>query len=113
MTTAREIMHEGARCVGEHETLRAAAGMMRDLDVGKHLACEVFGGDGPLDAAGLAVPVDWVQLVGPGPAVIAGLDQPGVFIARCRRGWRCGSPAQSDPRATGATPSNPRYPTKV
>lgn len=39
MTTAREIMHEGARCVGEHETLRAAAGMMRDLDVGALPIC--------------------------------------------------------------------------
>ncbi|MDV6013399.1 CBS domain-containing protein [Haloechinothrix sp. LS1_15] len=34
MTTAREIMHQGAQCVGEHESLQAAARMMRELDVG-------------------------------------------------------------------------------
>lgn len=39
MTTAREIMHEGARCVGEHETLRVAAEMMREMDVGALPIC--------------------------------------------------------------------------
>jgi CBS domain-containing protein len=34
MTTARDIMHGGATCVGEHETLTAAAQHMRDLGVG-------------------------------------------------------------------------------
>lgn len=34
MTTARDIMHVGAECVGEHETLQYAAQRMRDLDVG-------------------------------------------------------------------------------
>jgi CBS domain-containing protein len=34
MTTAREIMHTGATCIGEHETLQHAAQLMRDLDVG-------------------------------------------------------------------------------
>lgn len=34
MTTARDIMHRGAKCVGEHETLETAARHMRDLDVG-------------------------------------------------------------------------------
>ena len=34
MTTARDIMHAGATCVGEHETLTAAAQHMRDLGVG-------------------------------------------------------------------------------
>ena len=34
MTTARDIMHTGATCVGEHETLTAAAQHMRDLGVG-------------------------------------------------------------------------------
>lgn len=34
MTTARDIMHAGATCVGEHETLDGAAKKMRDLDVG-------------------------------------------------------------------------------
>ena len=30
MTTARDIMHTGATCVGEHETLTAAAQHMRE-----------------------------------------------------------------------------------
>jgi CBS domain-containing protein len=34
MTTARDIMHTGAECIGEHETLQYAAQRMRDLDVG-------------------------------------------------------------------------------
>jgi CBS domain-containing protein len=34
MTTARDIMHAGATCIGEHETLQHAAQQMRDLDVG-------------------------------------------------------------------------------
>ncbi|MGH3519861.1 MAG: CBS domain-containing protein [Haloechinothrix sp.] len=39
MTTAREIMHSGAQCVGERETLQTAARMMRDLDVGALPIC--------------------------------------------------------------------------
>jgi CBS domain-containing protein len=39
MTTAREIMHEGAQCVGEHDNLLTAAGMMRELDVGALPIC--------------------------------------------------------------------------
>ena len=39
MTTAREIMHAGATCVGEHETLTAAAEQMRDLGVGALPIC--------------------------------------------------------------------------
>jgi CBS domain-containing protein len=34
MTSAREIMHAGATCVQESETLDAAARRMRELDVG-------------------------------------------------------------------------------
>jgi CBS domain-containing protein len=34
MTTARDIMHVGATCIGEHETLQHAAQQMRDLGVG-------------------------------------------------------------------------------
>lgn len=34
MTSARDAMHTGAECVGEHETLDAAAHRARDLDVG-------------------------------------------------------------------------------
>ncbi|AOW93614.1 CBS domain-containing protein [Rhodococcus sp. WMMA185] len=39
MATARDIMHTGATCVGEHETLTAAAQRMRDLDVGALPIC--------------------------------------------------------------------------
>ena len=39
MTTAREIMHTGATCVGEHETVMAAARQMRDLGVGALPIC--------------------------------------------------------------------------
>ncbi|MCK8669576.1 CBS domain-containing protein [Rhodococcus sp. HM1] len=39
MTTAREIMHAGATCIGEHETLEYAAQQMRELDVGSLPIC--------------------------------------------------------------------------
>jgi len=39
MTTARDIMHTGAECIGEHETLQYAAERMRDLDVGALPIC--------------------------------------------------------------------------
>ena len=39
MTTARDIMHAGATCVGEHETLAAAAQHMRELGVGALPIC--------------------------------------------------------------------------
>ncbi len=39
MTTAREIMHTGATCVGEHETVMAAARQMRDLGIGALPIC--------------------------------------------------------------------------
>ena len=39
MTTARDIMHTGAECVREHETLEYAARRMRDLDVGALPIC--------------------------------------------------------------------------
>lgn len=39
MTTARDIMHVGATCVGEHETLAAAARQMRDMGVGALPIC--------------------------------------------------------------------------
>ncbi|WHP18856.1 CBS domain-containing protein [Cellulomonas sp. ES6] len=45
MTTAREIMTAGAECVGEGETLEAAARKMKDLDVGQLPIC---GEDGRL-----------------------------------------------------------------
>jgi len=45
MTTAREIMTAGAECVGEGETLEAAARKMKDLDVGQLPVC---GEDGRL-----------------------------------------------------------------
>ena len=39
MTTARDIMHAGAECIGEHDSLRYAAQRMRDLDVGALPIC--------------------------------------------------------------------------
>jgi CBS domain-containing protein len=39
MTTARDIMHADAECIGEHETLEQAARRMRDLDVGALPVC--------------------------------------------------------------------------
>jgi CBS domain-containing protein len=39
MTKARDIMHGGARCVSEHDTLDSAARQMRDLDVGALPIC--------------------------------------------------------------------------
>ena len=42
MTTAKDIMHTGVTCIGEHETLTAAAQHMRDLGVG---ALPIFGDD--------------------------------------------------------------------
>jgi CBS domain-containing protein len=39
MTTARDIMHSGATCVGEHETLSSAAQHMRELGVGALPIC--------------------------------------------------------------------------
>jgi CBS domain-containing protein len=45
MTTARDIMHAGAECVGESQTLQHSAKKMRDLDVG---ALPICGDDGRL-----------------------------------------------------------------
>ncbi len=39
MTRARDIMHFGAECIGEHESLLQAARRMRDLDVGALPIC--------------------------------------------------------------------------
>ncbi|GAB3291260.1 CBS domain-containing protein [Parasphingorhabdus pacifica] len=39
MTMARDIMHSGAQCVGEDESLHQAAQMMRDLKVGSLPIC--------------------------------------------------------------------------
>ncbi|GAA4674631.1 CBS domain-containing protein [Phytohabitans rumicis] len=39
MSTAREIMHQGAECIGENDTLDKAARMMRDLQVGALPIC--------------------------------------------------------------------------
>jgi CBS domain-containing protein len=40
VTTAREIMHPGVRCVDENATLVEAARLMRDLDVGSLPICD-------------------------------------------------------------------------
>jgi CBS domain-containing protein len=39
MTTARDIMNSGVTCVGEHETLSAAAQHMRERDIGALPIC--------------------------------------------------------------------------
>ncbi|MFJ8473422.1 CBS domain-containing protein [Kitasatospora sp. NPDC094011] len=39
MTTARDIMHTGAQCIGAHQTLDEAARMMREKDVGALPIC--------------------------------------------------------------------------
>ncbi len=39
MKTARDIMHEGAECINEDQTLQDAARMMRDLGVGSLPIC--------------------------------------------------------------------------
>ena len=39
MTTARDIMHAGAECIGDGQTLQHAARQMRDLDVGALPIC--------------------------------------------------------------------------
>jgi CBS domain-containing protein len=39
MTTARDIMHGGVRCIGERDTLESAARQMRELDVGALPIC--------------------------------------------------------------------------
>ncbi|MBO8190517.1 CBS domain-containing protein [Streptomyces oryzae] len=39
MTSARDVMHTGAECTGEHETLDAAARRMQELDVGALPIC--------------------------------------------------------------------------
>lgn len=39
MTTARDIMNAGVTCVGEHETLAAAAQHMRERDIGALPIC--------------------------------------------------------------------------
>ncbi|RCG25350.1 CBS domain-containing protein [Sphaerisporangium album] len=37
--TAHDVMHPGAQCIGENDSLRTAAQMMRDLDVGALPIC--------------------------------------------------------------------------
>ena len=39
MSTARDVMHTGAACIDENETLTAAAEMMRDMHVGALPIC--------------------------------------------------------------------------
>ncbi|MBD0689886.1 CBS domain-containing protein [Streptomyces sp. CBMA123] len=39
MTTARDIMHTGAQCIGAHQTLDEAARMMREKNVGALPIC--------------------------------------------------------------------------
>jgi CBS domain-containing protein len=39
MTTAKDIMHAGAECIGQRQTLTEAARMMRDMQVGALPIC--------------------------------------------------------------------------
>jgi CBS domain-containing protein len=39
MTSAKDIMHPGATCIGQHQSLTDAARLMRDLDVGALPIC--------------------------------------------------------------------------
>lgn len=39
MTTARELMHQGAQCIREEQSLAQAAQMMRDMNVGSLPIC--------------------------------------------------------------------------
>lgn len=39
MTTARDVMHAGAKCIGEDDSLYKAAQLMRDLEVGSLPIC--------------------------------------------------------------------------
>jgi CBS domain-containing protein len=39
MTKARDIMHVGATCIGEHETLQQAARLMREQNIGALPIC--------------------------------------------------------------------------
>jgi CBS domain-containing protein len=41
MSAARDVMHLGAECIGEDDTLAEAAARMRDLDVGALPICGV------------------------------------------------------------------------
>ena len=112
MTAARDIMHAGAECIGEHETLAQAARRMRDLGVGAlpvcgdddrlHgiitdrdivIKCVAAGGDpatvtaGDL-AQGKPFTIDDQRVTGLGPQHLAWAA--GWFPARCcGRGRRC------------------------
>ena len=89
MTTARDIMHAGATCVGEHETLTAAAQHMRDMGVG---ALPICGGDDRLH--GMITDRDIVI-----KCVAAGKD-PATTTA--------GELAQAAPTTSAATPTSKR-----
>jgi CBS domain-containing protein len=39
MAKARDMMHQGAECIGENETLQQAARRMRDLNIGSMPIC--------------------------------------------------------------------------
>ena len=61
MATARDIMHAGAECIGESQTLKHAARQMRDLDVG---ALPICGDDGRL--VGIVTERDILHAIGTG-----------------------------------------------
>ena len=104
MTTARDIMHVGAECIDEHETLARAARRMRDLDVG---ALPICGDDDRL--TGIITDRDIViRCVAAGrdpEAVTARGPRPGQAVHR-RRGrrrvaGRAGNGGAPDPPLAG------------
>ena len=120
MTTAREIMHTGATCVGEHETLTTAAQHMRELGVG---ALPICGDDDRLHgmitdrdivikciAAGLTPPpqppVSW-------PKAAPITSMPGRASKRCSLSWKntksaaCPSSTNTASSGWSAKPTSP------
>jgi CBS domain-containing protein len=86
MTTARDIMHAGAECVGEHQTLQHAAQRMRDLDVG---ALPICGDDDRLH--GIITDRDIVIKV-----IAGGLDPAGTTAGELAQGAPVTIDSQSD-----------------
>jgi CBS domain-containing protein len=86
MTTARDIMHAGAECVGEHQTLQHAAQRMRDLGVG---ALPICGDDDRLH--GIITDRDIVTKV-----IATGLDPASTTAGELAQGTPVTIDAQAD-----------------
>lgn len=89
MNTARQIMHEGAECIGEHETLLNASRKMRELNVG---ALPICGADDRL--RGMVTDRDIVV-----KCIAAGLDPAKVTAGELAQGttyWVSGDASEDD-----------------